>query len=720
MKKYIAFILISLFVLPANARRRSLDEEKVINEIWARTDMPEFKNYKIEEQYKNEPVVILARYQEFIGNVKVAYMGGQMPCRGKEFYRNLIMINDNSAIRQFSTIEYVNNTATRKQVVGIRVIKNDGSVVEINPNDYIKISTDLNNKRKKNNITKIAVPNLQKGDVIDYFIYEEEEMYYNQFRHFYINDNAPIQSYRFHGAFDYGVMTDTWYWLPDNVKATEQRDESEKRTLLDFNLKNIDKKNREVMSSPFKNNPRFRFVFASLESGSKCKDIFPKHEYGLHRKTKEEGMLVNKVFNEYDFFNYMSYSTAGAINKELKKYFDQHPGLSDKQKADEIYNYLATCWIRHGHSFNSDNKAFFCTFRTLLRAFKIPVYYGIAIERNFGDRKDALVASDFDEIIKLKDGTFYETCSRSLPCVFDKSADWEGTEGLFFLMDEKTTKYKSCDDYKKLIKQKIPVTPAEKNKTTFIINVNIDPTDGHALDVTRTVALTGSKTRRARNQLGTFWQWDSIMRQHFGITTKFNEDPKIVKAITPGATEKWTRNFDYIERNQKEAFDEEAKDFFENHVKEVKSYKIDSYGLFENDKSFRYTSEAIVEDMVRTTDRSKVVNIGKLLDKMNLNTLKKDRQSDVELKSTFLDSYEINFKIPTGYEVKNLEAFNKNISNTCGSFVSKAKIDNNKLVVNVDWQINNIQFPASEWSSILDILNGFKSFNNTSVVLTQK
>lgn len=706
----------SLFIIPASARKRSLDDEKVINEIWARPDMPEFKNYNVAEQYKNAPVVILARYQEFIGHVKVAYMGGQMPLRCTELYRNLIKINDNSAIRQFSTVEYMNNTQNVKQVVGIRIIKENGSIVEINPDDYIKISTDLKNRRQKNNVTKIAVPNLQKGDVLDYFIYEEKEINHTHERHFYLNDNAPIQQYRFHGDFDNNLMTDTWYWLPDSIKAKETLNAQKERDHLDFTLKNVAKREKCMQSAPFRENPRFRFIFASWESSSKCKDKFPKLRHGLLRKGKEEGPLVNLAFSQYDYSMPPSYKV---ILNGAKKYLGQHTNLNDRQKADELYNYLAINWMSNGNTFNNQ-KSFFNFFKRMLTDLKISRFYGIAMDRYFGDRKEALAQNDFERIIKLKDGTIYGVCDQNLPCASDKISEIEGTEAIFYNADVNPYKYKTCDDYSKLVKQKIAVTPAEKNKTTNIITVAINKDDNHALDVKRDVALTGNIKRRSRNQLGTYWQWDSIMRKHFGITTTFQEDAKKSKAFTDEVLESWVVYLDDETRKQKEAFKSEADNYFANRVKEVKSYKIDSYGLFEKDPAFKYNTETVVEDMVRTTNNSKIVNIGKLLDDMNLNALKKERKANVTFKNAFLDSYQISFKIPSGYEVMNKEAFDKNITNKCGSFVSKAKVENGQLIVNVDWQINNNQFPASEWNTILEILSGFKSFTNTSVVLTQK
>ena len=64
MKKYILFLLASMFFVPAQAKKRTVDEEETIKKIWARTDMPEFNNRKVSDKYKDEPAVILAKYCE--------------------------------------------------------------------------------------------------------------------------------------------------------------------------------------------------------------------------------------------------------------------------------------------------------------------------------------------------------------------------------------------------------------------------------------------------------------------------------------------------------------------------------------------------------------------------------------------------------------------------------------------------------------------------------
>ena len=199
MKKYIAIIVALLLVLPSHAKRRPLNEEKKINEIWARTDMPEFNDFTVKDKYKNEPIIFLAKYDEFIGKMRLVLAGEALPITITKLSRCLVKINDNSAIKSFSEIEYKNYSQTQKSVVGIRIHKQDGSLIELNPNDYIKVGTNLKGKNTKNNVSKIAVPNLQKGDIVDYFIYQELDMLSSKQIEYPLSDFAPIQKYRFHG-----------------------------------------------------------------------------------------------------------------------------------------------------------------------------------------------------------------------------------------------------------------------------------------------------------------------------------------------------------------------------------------------------------------------------------------------------------------------------------------------------------------------------------------
>ena len=719
MRKYIAIIAALAFVLSAHAKRRPLNEEKIINEIWARTDMPEFNDFSVDEKYKNEPMVIIARYDEFIGDYKVITLANSSPKRVKKLYRYLMKINDNSSIKAISEITYKNYSKSQKSVVGIRIHKQDGTLVELNPNDYIKVSTNLKKKNTQNDVSKIAVPNLQKGDIVDYFIYQEvvPELY-EQFE-FTLNDIAPIQKYRFHGEVSQPSMCQSWYWLPDSIKAKETIvDNSNAR--LDFQLTDIAKWEKEAFEASYRERPTLKINYYVYTST--CEKILHGYQ-SINRMTPRASKIqIDNIFNEYALYHsklipgYPYKKLYVDIRSSLKRYFSQHPNMTEKQKADEIYNYLCMSSKTLGIPFKSGT--FWIYFSNLTTDFKLTRSYGIVNHRYAGEWRDRLFDEGYCHMMELGDGSRYYPNYYSLSCAIDQPSFYEGMEGVFFDAQKKALKYKNCKDFDKLTRRTISVTPAEKNRSEYIINATFDSTDVNALKIDRTVSIIGSEKKSSRDELGCISQYDSIMRAHFRISNSFEQEAKRRKMSQPDI-KRYLAYFEQEPLLQKKAFQEEASKYFNNNVEKITYYKINNYGLFPDSPAFSYTSTAKVDELVRTTSSCKIISVGHLLKDLNFSTLKKKRTANIVQTSTFQDVYKISLEIPNGYKVENAELLTSKVSNDCGAFLSCSEVKEGKLTITVDWKINNVEFPTAQWGEILEILNAYQSFFDKSVVLTQ-
>lgn len=717
MKKYIAIIIALVFVLPTQAKRRPLDEEKTINEIWARNDMPEFNDFKVEDKYKDEPIVFLARYDEFIGKSRVVTAGTVPPITIKRLSRYLVKINDNSAIKSFSEIEYKNFSANEKGVVGIRIHKQDGTIVELNPNDYIKVSTNLKDKKAKNNVTKIAVPNLQKGDIVDYFIYQESDMVFSKQYEYPLNDFAPIQKYRFHG--DLTTSKDwqqSWYWLPSTIKAKETNEKD--MSLLDFQLTDIEKKKKEPFSAPYKDEPRLKIGYDKYISEQK-KGPLEKKFGKLNRMNK--GAKDNQIcgfFTSYGHFDSGLGITYGKDQKnavaQIKKYISKQPNLTEKQKAEETYNMLSLL----APTLNLSPKDFWRLYSLLLYKLAISRSQGLVPDRYAGTWEDQLFEDDYNYIIKLTDGTYYYPSDDKINCAIDNPSNYEGMEAIFLNAGNKKMSFKGDKEYSKLQREKIKITPAEKNKTEYTITASLDDVDANALNINRTTSIIGTEKRQIRDDLGTYQQWDSIMRSHFNIKTTFKDDAKKNKML-PYIMNQYLSFMVKDSSFQKDAFEQEAKDYYYNKAGKPKDYKINSYGLFADNPNFSYSITSKVGKLVRTAPNSKIISIGHLMKDIDFTSLKKERTKNIYFPNTFQYVYKICLTIPSGYIVDNLSTLESNVSNNCGAFKSNAKVEKSQLILTVDWKINNVEYSAQEWDKLLEIFNAYESLFNKSVVISK-
>ena len=147
------------------------DKAEVKEKFWGAND-PVKKVTAVPDKWRNESAVIIYKSEEYSFHkfgTKVTYTMA---------FRKRVKLQDQAAVTEFSEFSfrerfqskrglYRNKEATN--TVGVKVIKPDGSEKEINiDQEAIKVDD------KK----KIAIPNIEIGDIIDYYVYAVEPVSY--------------------------------------------------------------------------------------------------------------------------------------------------------------------------------------------------------------------------------------------------------------------------------------------------------------------------------------------------------------------------------------------------------------------------------------------------------------------------------------------------------------------------------------------------------------
>ncbi|MCQ2199798.1 MAG: hypothetical protein MJZ19_08795 [Paludibacteraceae bacterium] len=723
-KSYILMLLMMLVTLSSFAKKRLSDEEKIINEVWARTDMPEFDNHNVDPKYKDERVVVLAEYHELIGdafnnNTKIALAN----IKYKMLTRQLLKINDNSAIEEYSTIKYKNNNDGQKNVVGIRIFKQNGKVVNLNSNDYIKLNSNLKARKQNSDITKIAVPNLQKGDLLEYFFYSEMESYgwdkgIDPMTYF-LSSNEATQSFRFHGSFD--SPSRVRYTTSDDNIIVKNKIEKD-RYLVDVESKDLPKREQVKFTNKYRTNPFFRIFFSKTNMFCEDQSFDNNSKAGVVRKADNK-IIYGNGFGWLSFKSFYSGATSTIEAAKLtslwaRDYFKKHPNLTEEQKADALFdvyrNKVLCIYPYNGYS----EISFLNRFVELLSEFKIQKSLVLLPNNNYFSADNVIrgYADEYDYAIMINStGKLYYNTFSDYPSASDKMPQYEGETAGICKFTGKRLKLHFKADNNEISTKKIPIATPEENKTTYTIDAKISDENPYALDVNREVALYGSGRNGMRKKLGTFVQYDSTIRAYYDIKKTAIEDLRASKM--PFSVPNY-RNYTEEDKTKIERmYEREAKNYFCNNVEKVYDYKLHSLGLVPNDTVLRYSSNCRVDAMIKNADGTKVISVGHLLAEKNSFHYDTERKSDIYFNNTFKDEYNITLNIPKGYTVKNIDYLNKNTKNDCGGFESNAKIEDDKIIIGVSWNINNIYFKSSEWSKILNILDTFDEFYSSSVVL---
>jgi hypothetical protein len=149
--------------------------KRIRQEVWA-WDKPEFKNYNVPEQYKDESAVILAHHEDIkVESKKIIQL---VRVRYTNTDRRMVKINDKVSLDEYSDLSFKEEIKMQTRftwgaknkvttVVGVRIIKPDGTIKEVDVDESVSVTEG---KKEKESHKKLAIPDLQIGDIIDYFI----------------------------------------------------------------------------------------------------------------------------------------------------------------------------------------------------------------------------------------------------------------------------------------------------------------------------------------------------------------------------------------------------------------------------------------------------------------------------------------------------------------------------------------------------------------------
>src|SRR5690349_11068935 len=137
---------------------------------------PEFKISKVPDNWTQESAVIIAQKIDYAYVRKTMSSGMTI----KEYVRKRIRLQDKNALEKFSEFYYA--TYGKKTDVAYSIIKASGKVIPVNLSKGIEVDKDVDNVYRPIYLTrntsffKIAIPDLEIGDIIDYYYASAEEV----------------------------------------------------------------------------------------------------------------------------------------------------------------------------------------------------------------------------------------------------------------------------------------------------------------------------------------------------------------------------------------------------------------------------------------------------------------------------------------------------------------------------------------------------------------
>lgn len=691
MFKRIIFTLLFIPTFFLTLKADSEEEKKIKAEIWGNTQA-EFKITQIPKQWENESAVIIATRLDYSLTKSTTE---------NVYSHHRIKLLDKAAVKEFSELsfneKYVNTNlfgkANSYSFVGVKIIKANGTEKEVDLSKAVKADDD---SRKE---MKFAVPDLEVGDIIDYFsagkqIYKDvypPDIYEN----FLFEGEYPVMKRVVQFRFTKGTTLESKVYngAPDFIKTDEDKE----------------------------------MVYTLVDTmRNKSEDLLWTYD---HRTAPELRYKKTSYFASSIEFSATSYVTGYDPNLSnigfILDYFDANfKNETDPKKiVNELYYLLrnplylkAYFSIEPDHPMGADydGDLFFRLINKVLIKRKIAHNVMLLPSAEVGPLNEHLNLSTCDAVIRVNTTPpMYLGRVAPFSMINEIPATLEGMEGVVGSIWPR--KFPDNDQSKS-----VPKSTQDQNSTTTTMTVALNPEDNSKLNVNRNTVSKGHNKRTHQYLAVTNYDYlkaydlpkyqaksSSLMSS---ILKKYNEEKKKLEQ---------RQAQDYNIRDTK--LKEDIESSMEVKVSDYKNFKLKSLGMWEESPNIEYSDDFTIENVTKKAGPNYILELPKLIEaQTEIKDKQKKRDRDIYMKYARSFLNEINFTIPDGYSVDGLEALNKEVKNNTGGFISTAKIEGNILKITSKKYYSGNYFPASDWPKMVEFLNAAVDFTKAKVLLKKK
>ncbi|MEI9946769.1 MAG: DUF3857 domain-containing protein [Chitinophagaceae bacterium] len=722
------------------------EAEMFRKEVWGWAK-PEFAVRTIPTEFANYSKVIIGRHVEINADSKkkssIATWGFAINKQATmtQIVREAIKINDKVALDEYSVITYSQLTRKSSYVfdnitkvyVGIRVYKQDGNFREVNADDIILTRDDKNNKE-----AKIAVPDLQVGDIIDYFIASQGSMEAKNAAFpsyvFTVFDDCPIMSYSIHAQFGskYAVEYRSYNKAPQ-FKVTENDGDN----ILDIQEKNIPAyTGLNLWSSPYRQLPIIRMnIMLPSRGGGPLSNERKKGEIyrdqGMDEFLEDEKVAIGYLKLPYAKSMFMVRDQSGvpSIAKNYYKKITRDKNISpDSLAAELFYLYRFSRYLDIWDGFlpetvvampakGINEREYMYSFGDFLKLADVDNQLVFVTHRSGPLLKEIMSRTDMQYLLQVQNGkqgvfgmeTIF-TPPYYIPSMYEGIKDAVTLD----IKGRKTVKPKDFDQGV----VSLPVTKAEENARVEKMVVAIPGTD--VIQVNRTTTLKGHYRGEEQKQLILLEDYCNAERKIYGA------DKTIVEELTGSEKnrkygEELKAAFDKARLKQKDAFVTEAKEWFEQEITELSDNKVQNLGVRHTSPDFIYSSKFKMGGVIKKAGNNYILEIGKLQGSpLQIDPSQRKRKLDVYMPFARSINTEITIEIPPGYTAEGWESLNRKVENETGHFTVTTSVAANSVTIKVSKSYDHSFEPAANWDKLLAFLDAANDWAGAKLLIKKK
>jgi hypothetical protein len=709
----------SIFAVAQSKQERQYQEEaeEVKQQIWDDKD-PAFSTTEVPAKYNNESAVILA----------MKFTMGADHSRRQEHLattlRERIKIQDKAALEDYSefNIQKLKNSSWSRgfklvSYMGIRVSKPNGQVRDIDMNEAVDVKNESKDKKQK-----IAISDLQVGDIIDYYMrINKDAADVPEPLDFSIGERYPILNFALNITIS-RKMGISWRYLNDKDSELKKTKDEDGNNVFSINKKDIAKVTDERWIYEKRALPTLRIAYA--RNGSS--DVLN----GVNEDDIKEYLtynIINVGTTDYNFTFQVMKNEFPKVKRfcEIEEKIDK---LSEQKLAELIYYYIRYCTLYREYSLQrievGQNRKYYSpkshfianAMRYMLNQYDISCELVAAIPRAEGTLKDAVTVNDLEYFIVAnpKEGKpvyCYLGSMFSYPGELPSSL--EGQDA--YVVGVTGGKREKDNSFRKVT---LPYSKKEDNVSAETLNVNFKEDNMQQLDIERKISAKG----QYRYQYMDMLLYEDMLkkeREDVHSPTRLDQD-----LSASGDRSTYKRYGEY-----KEAFAKARADMKETVMENITNdynikptdtigYQIIEQGLEHHKPPFAMSQHFTMDGMVKKAGNNYIVDFGKLITgQIELTPEQRIRSYDINMSFARTVAYQVTVNVPEGYKMEGIENLNRSVVNDAGSFVSTAKQEGNTFVITVRKCYNHAYEPVANWGDMIKFLDAGADFNKQKVLL---
>ncbi|QSE95852.1 DUF3857 domain-containing protein [Fulvivirga lutea] len=675
----------------------------------------DFTITEIPEKWNNESAVYIAKTHDL--SYRKAPIINEL-YYDKSFHHRIKLL-DKSAVEKYSEFSFAESGYYGDMKIdiypGFKIIKPNGEEIEVSIENAVKQKLEI--ERQGYNTYKLAIPNLEIGDIVDFYIAEERtiriytKLYNFDAIIFQLNDEYPILKQKI--SFDVlrrcFINLKSTNGAPEFQLTQDYKGDKNQYTLVDENRESI-KELRWFYPNRQLPTVKFKVSYASSMMASVSPTFLGEPGQLKSNVSKAElEKLIKYIFER------TSYKGA-----ELKKYMKSH------YKKTRDLNVLA----RKGYyAYRNMNEVKFAEYRMLsenstnqdltvtdannlsyyYRSKNIPHEILIGVPRSISTIDELILENELTVMMKVNTSSpFYISDCSEISNLGMITPDLQNTEVYSFNATKNVSDWFAT-------KTMVPAEKSEQNLTYTESIVELENLEEDKLILNVTKEINGNPKPFFQRNLMDVYDYLADERKTYEM------DDFIESLARSSRKELYAKKSAYMDNRMKNIYDvllNMTKNDYQFEIKEVTDLSIQQTGRKENEDKFIYTFKIEANDAVKKVGQNYLIDIGKLIEgQVNLSDDELDREYDVYQPYARKFKYDIKMKIPEGYELQGFDELNFNVDNETGSFRSFASIDNNELIIRTikDYKSNFVK--KEDWPLTVEFLKAAYKFTQQKVLL---